>query len=75
MMLKPKVNWYSIVILVSLLIFDISIAYAAPVLTISNYKLVSTKRITRTLFEYAYKADIKNTGTTRAFGGFCIVSS
>jgi len=36
---------------------------AAPELTIGNYELVSTKRITRTVFEYTYKADVTNTGT------------
>jgi hypothetical protein len=36
---------------------------AAPELTIGHYELVSSKRITRTVFEYTYKADITNTGT------------
>jgi hypothetical protein len=36
---------------------------AAPELTIGHYELVSSKRITRTVFEYTYKADVTNTGT------------
>ncbi len=36
---------------------------AAPELTIGHYELVASKRITRTVFEYTYKADVTNTGT------------
>lgn len=38
-------------------------AHAAPELAVGNYQLVSSKRISRTVFEYTYKAEITNTGS------------
>ena len=52
-----------ILLLCLILLSGITTALAAPELTISNYQLVDSKRISRTVFEYTYKAEITNTGS------------
>lgn len=60
-------------ILLSLLLFigAGNIALAAPELTVGNYKLVASKRVSRFEFEYTYKADITN----RAQGALAVSAS
>lgn len=50
----------------SLLLFDKPFASAASDLVIGNYQLVSKTRVSRTEYEYTYKASITNNGTEEA---------
>lgn len=59
---KYPLSWlYSLISVCCLLVYQPT-AQAAPELTIGNYQLVSSKRITRTVYEYTYKASVTNTG-------------
>ena len=56
--------WAAFILLYTFLLLTIGQpAYAAPELTVGNYQLVSSTRISRTEFEYTYKADIINSGS------------
>lgn len=59
---KHPLSWLFILLSVCWLLVYNQSAQAAPELTIGNYQLVSSKRITRTVFEYTYKAFVTNTG-------------
>lgn len=53
--------WAAFILLSTFLLLTIGRpADAAPELTVGNYELVSSKRITRTVFEYTYKAAVTN---------------
>ncbi len=59
---KYSLTWLLTIILAISLQIQAQSVLAAPELTIGNYQLVSSKRISRTVFEYTYKASISNTG-------------
>lgn len=56
--------WAVLILITTLLLLTIGRpAYAAPELTVGNYQLVSSARISRTVSEYTYKAAVTNTGS------------
>ncbi len=57
--------WAALILITTLLLLTTGRpAHAAPELAVGNYQLVSTARISRTEFDYTYKADITNTGSS-----------
>jgi len=53
--------WAALILITTLLLLTTGRpVHAAPELTIGDYQLVSSKRITRTVFEYTYKATVTN---------------
>lgn len=56
--------WTTLILLSAMLLFGpAGSAFAEPELTVGNYQLVASKRVSRFEFEYTYKADITNTGS------------
>ena len=60
---KSRFAWITLIFLTAILLFGSSgSVLAEPELTVGNYQLVASKRVSRFEFEYTYKADITNTG-------------
>lgn len=56
--------WAALILFITLLLLTTGRpVHAAPELTVGDYQLVSSKRISRTVSEYAYKAAVINTGS------------
>jgi len=56
--------WAALIFITTLLLLTTGRpAHAAPELTVGDYQLVSSKRISRTVSEYTYKAAVINTGS------------
>ncbi len=56
--------WAALILITTLLLLTTGRpAHAAPELAIGDYQLVSSKRISRTVSEYTYKAAVINTGS------------
>ncbi len=57
---KHPLTWLFILISTCWLLSNSQLAQAVEGITIGNYQLTSSKRITRTIFEYTYKATVTN---------------